>query len=150
MTDDPLALPALRLRHEAALGMVSLAVAEAQARDEPQCVTIVDIGGVVIAQLRMDGARLNALAISQTKARTCRAPARPAVRRAECEAVCLSGCLACRPPAVRRAVWPALRRPRAFRELWRSRGHHLQGPWQSGRGTFVKPLGPTLLCTKYV
>ena len=32
--------------------------------------TIVDIGGVVIAQLRMDGARLNALAISQTKART--------------------------------------------------------------------------------
>ena len=70
MTDDPLALPALRLRHEAALGMVSLAVAEAQARDEPQCVTIVDIGGVVIAQLRMDGARLNALAISQTKART--------------------------------------------------------------------------------
>ena len=70
MIDDPLALPALRLRHEAALGMISLAIAEARLREEPQCVTIVDTGGVVIAQLRMDGARLNALVISQTKART--------------------------------------------------------------------------------
>ncbi|MEZ5812853.1 MAG: heme-binding protein [Rhizobiaceae bacterium] len=70
MSEDLLSLPALRLRHEAALEMMRLAAQEALNRSEPQCITIVDVGGVVICQLRMDGARLNALAISETKART--------------------------------------------------------------------------------
>jgi len=70
MTEDILANPTLRLRHTAALQMLSLAMAEADARAEPQCITIVDAGGTVIAQVRMDGARLNALAISVTKAVT--------------------------------------------------------------------------------
>lgn len=70
MTSDPLARPALRLRHDAALGMVTLATKAAQAADQPQCITVVDSGGTVIAQLRMDGARLNALRISEIKART--------------------------------------------------------------------------------
>lgn len=70
MSQDPLALPALRLKHSAALEMLQLAASEADRRKEPQCITIVDVGGTVICQLRMDGARLNALAISETKART--------------------------------------------------------------------------------
>jgi uncharacterized protein GlcG (DUF336 family) len=70
MSDDPLALSAPRLRHDAALRMVTLAAETAEAAGEPQCITVVDAGGTVIAQLRMDGARLNALAISETKART--------------------------------------------------------------------------------
>lgn len=77
---DSLSLPALRLRHRAALDMVALAMAEADRQGEPQCVTICDAGGTVIAQVRMDGARLNALALSETKARTAastRAPSGP-------------------------------------------------------------------------
>jgi uncharacterized protein GlcG (DUF336 family) len=70
MTDEFLALSTRRLRHGAALKMLSLAVATAEQAGEPQCVTIVDAGGTVIAQVRMDRARLNALAISETKART--------------------------------------------------------------------------------
>ena len=67
---DDLARPTLRLSHRAALDMVRLAADEAERLEEPQCITVVDTGGTVIAQLRMDGARLNALAISETKART--------------------------------------------------------------------------------
>ena len=70
MTDDPLGRPALRLRHAAALEMLALAARAAEAAGQPQCITLVDAGGTVIAQLRMDGARLNALAISEVKART--------------------------------------------------------------------------------
>lgn len=70
MTEDTLAHPTLRLRHNAALNMLSAAMAEADRRAEPQCITIVDTGGTVIAQVRMDGARLNALALSVTKAVT--------------------------------------------------------------------------------
>lgn len=70
MASDPLALAAPRLRHAAALEMLALAVRAAEAVGQPQCVTLVDAGGTVVAQLRMDGARLNALAISETKART--------------------------------------------------------------------------------
>lgn len=70
MTEDTLARPVLRLRHGAALEMLSLAAAAAERAGEPQCITVVDAGGTVVAQLRMDGARLNALALSETKART--------------------------------------------------------------------------------
>ncbi|TDL81181.1 heme-binding protein [Palleronia sediminis] len=70
MTDDPLAIHSLRLRHAAALEMLYAAAREAELIGEPQCITIVNRDGVVLAQLRMDGARLNALAISETKART--------------------------------------------------------------------------------
>ncbi len=70
MTSDLLAHPALRLRHAAALRMLTLATEAAQAADQPQCITVVDTGGTVIVQLRMDGARLNALRISEVKART--------------------------------------------------------------------------------
>lgn len=77
---DTLAVPALRLAHRAALDMIALAMAEADRLGEPQCITICDAGGTVVAQVRMDGARLNALALSETKARTAastRAPSGP-------------------------------------------------------------------------
>jgi uncharacterized protein GlcG (DUF336 family) len=70
MIDDPLALSAPRLRHAAALEMVARAAKAAEALAQPQCITVVDAGGTIIAQLRMDGGRLNALAISETKARS--------------------------------------------------------------------------------
>lgn len=70
MGEDTLALPSVRLRHTAALQMLTVAAEAAHEAQEPQCITIVDAGGTVIIQLRMDGARLNALAISETKART--------------------------------------------------------------------------------
>lgn len=68
MDDLTLSLP--RLRHDAALRMVMLAAEAATAAGVPQCITVTDAGGTVIAQLRMDGARLNALQISMVKART--------------------------------------------------------------------------------
>ena len=67
---DRLALPSPRLRHGAALEMLARAAAAALRLGQPQCITVVDAGGAVIAQVRMDGGRLNALAISETKART--------------------------------------------------------------------------------
>lgn len=67
---DDLAIPTLRLSHAGALRMLTLAMEEADRRAEPQCITVCDAAGTVIAQVRMDGARLNALAISETKART--------------------------------------------------------------------------------
>lgn len=70
MPEDTLARPALLLRHQTALSMLSLAAAAAEAMGKPQCITLCDAGGTTIAQLRMDGARLNALAISEIKART--------------------------------------------------------------------------------
>ncbi len=59
-----------RLSHAAALAMLGLAEAAARAAGQPQCITVCDAGGTTVAQLRMDGARLNALAISAVKART--------------------------------------------------------------------------------
>lgn len=67
---DTLAMQVPRLRHAAALQMVARAMAAATAANQPQCITICDAGGEVIAQVRMDGARLNALRISAVKART--------------------------------------------------------------------------------
>jgi uncharacterized protein GlcG (DUF336 family) len=69
MTND-LAAPTLRLTHHGALRMLGAALDCADRLAEPQCVTICDVGGTVIAQCRMTGARLNALAISETKARS--------------------------------------------------------------------------------
>ncbi len=69
-TKDDLTLTQPRLRHDAALRMVMLAADAATAAGVPQCITVCDAGGTVIAQLRMDGARLNALHISAVKART--------------------------------------------------------------------------------
>ena len=67
---DDLTLSLPRLRHDAALQMVMLAADAATVAGVPQCITVADAGGTVIAQLRMDGARLNALHISAVKART--------------------------------------------------------------------------------
>ena len=70
MEPDDLALNLPRLRHDAALRMLMLAAEAATNAGVPQCITVTDAGGTVIAQLRMDGARLNALQISAVKART--------------------------------------------------------------------------------
>ena len=70
MSEIDLTVPARRLTHFAALRMLERAIAEAERQGEPQCVTLVNVDGTIIAQLRMDGARLNALAISEVKART--------------------------------------------------------------------------------
>ncbi len=74
MTDDhfsdTLAVLLPRLRHAAALQMMARAIEAATAANQPQCITICDAGGEVIVQVRMDGARLNALRISAVKART--------------------------------------------------------------------------------
>jgi uncharacterized protein GlcG (DUF336 family) len=63
-------IPSLRLRHRAALAMLDRAVRQAEEMGVPQCVTVMDAGGVRIVAVRMDGARLNAARIADAKART--------------------------------------------------------------------------------
>ena len=59
-----------RLTHHAVLAMLSAAVAKAEDIGQPQCIVIVDASGVVLAQLRMTGAKYLSLKSAQAKART--------------------------------------------------------------------------------
>ena len=90
MEQDDLALALPRLRHDAALQMVMRAVAAATAAGVPPCITITDASGIVIARLRMDGARLNALHISVAKAVTAASTGAPTSEGAEDLAVAMA------------------------------------------------------------
>ncbi len=60
----------LRLTHEGALKALQAAVEEARAMEQPQCISIVDSGGHLVAFVRMDGAFHMSLETSLRKART--------------------------------------------------------------------------------
>src|SRR6056297_227432 len=62
--------PTLCLTHRAALAMLEAAVSRAEALGQPHCVVIVDASGVVVAQLRMTGAKFLSLKSARAKART--------------------------------------------------------------------------------
>ncbi len=59
-----------KLTHVAALKMLDAAVQKADEIGQPQCIVIVDASGVVLAQLRMDGARFLSLKSATAKAET--------------------------------------------------------------------------------
>ncbi|MBC7779559.1 MAG: heme-binding protein [Proteobacteria bacterium] len=61
-------VPHLKLTHEGALKMLAAGIAKAQAMGQPQCITIVDDGGHLLAFVRMDGARVLSIDSSRKKA----------------------------------------------------------------------------------
>ena len=63
-------VPHLKLTHEGALKMLRAAVAKAQEMKQPQCITITDDGGHLLAFVRMDGARVLSTDSSLKKAMT--------------------------------------------------------------------------------
>jgi glc operon protein GlcG len=50
--------PTLRLTHAGALAVLHAAVAKAAAIGVPQCIAVVDVGGNLLAFVRMDGAKV--------------------------------------------------------------------------------------------
>jgi len=60
----------LKLTHEGALKMLAAGIARATAMGQPQCITIVDDGGHLLAFARMDGARVLSIDSSRKKALT--------------------------------------------------------------------------------
>lgn len=60
----------IELTHEAALEMLTAAVAAAEASGQPQCIVIVDKSGESIATLRMTGSKYLSLLSARAKART--------------------------------------------------------------------------------
>jgi glc operon protein GlcG len=62
--------PFLKLTVEGAQKMVAAAAAKAKEIGQPQCITIVDTGGHMIAFLRMDGAYVQSIDSSMRKAMT--------------------------------------------------------------------------------
>jgi uncharacterized protein GlcG (DUF336 family) len=63
-------IPHLKLTHEGALNMLRAGVAKALEMKQPQCITIVDDGGNLLAFVRMDGARVLSIDSSRKKALT--------------------------------------------------------------------------------
>ena len=66
----PDVVPHARLTHEGALKILNAAIAKAQAMGVPQCITIVDDGGHLLAFTRMDGAKVLSIDSSLKKAMT--------------------------------------------------------------------------------
>ena len=62
--------PSLRLTSEGAMKMLQAAMAKANAMGVPQCITIVDTGGNMLAFSRMDGAFVLSIDSSMVKAMT--------------------------------------------------------------------------------
>ncbi len=62
--------PFLKLTDEGARKIVAAAAAKATAIGQPQCITVVDTGGHMIAFLRMDGAFVQSIDSSMRKAMT--------------------------------------------------------------------------------
>jgi uncharacterized protein GlcG (DUF336 family) len=62
--------PSLKLTVEGAQKMVAAAAAKAKEIGQPQCITVVDTGGHLIAFLRMDGAFVQSIDSSMRKAMT--------------------------------------------------------------------------------
>lgn len=72
--------PSLKLAHAAALKALTAGIAKAAAMNQPQCITVVDDGGNLLAAVRMDGAKLVSLDSSHNKAvsaASARAPTGP-------------------------------------------------------------------------
>jgi len=62
--------PHLKLTHEGALKMLRAGIAKAQEMKQPQCITITDDGGHLLAFCRMDGAKILSIDSSHKKAMT--------------------------------------------------------------------------------
>jgi len=62
--------PALKLTHEAAIALIRAATDHAMSMGQPQCISVVDEGGSLLAFVRMDGARVTAIDSSRHKAET--------------------------------------------------------------------------------
>ncbi|HZQ73606.1 MAG TPA: heme-binding protein [Burkholderiales bacterium] len=63
-------VPHLKLTHEGALKMLRAAVAKATEMKQPQCISITDDGGHLLAFVRMDGAKVLSIDSSLKKAMT--------------------------------------------------------------------------------
>lgn len=63
-------LPHLKLTHEGALKMLRAGIAKALEMKQPQCITITDDGGHLLAFVRMDGAKVLSIDSSRKKAMT--------------------------------------------------------------------------------
>ena len=62
--------PHLKLTHEGALKMLQAGIAKALDMKQPQCITITDDGGHLLAFVRMNGAKVLSIDSSHNKART--------------------------------------------------------------------------------
>ena len=60
----------LKLTHEGAMRLLNAAIAKAKDMDVPQCISIVDAGGHLLALTRMDGAFAMSIETSLMKAMT--------------------------------------------------------------------------------
>ena len=63
-------VPHLKLTHDGALKMLRAAVAKALEMKQPQCISITDDGGHLLAFVRMDGAKVLSIDSSLKKAMT--------------------------------------------------------------------------------
>lgn len=63
-------VPHLKLTHEGALKMLRAGIEKALEMKQPQCITIVDDGGHLLAFVRMDGGRVLSVDSSRKKAIT--------------------------------------------------------------------------------
>ena len=63
-------VPSLRLTYAGAAKILNAAIAKAEAMRVPQCITVVDEGGHILAFARMDEARVQSIDSSNAKART--------------------------------------------------------------------------------
>ena len=63
-------VPHFKLTHEGALKMLAAGIAKANAMGQPQCITITDDGGHLLAFVRMDGAKVLSIDSSRKKAMT--------------------------------------------------------------------------------
>jgi uncharacterized protein GlcG (DUF336 family) len=63
-------VPHAKLTHEGALKVLHAAIEKAKAMGVPQCITIVDDGGHLLAFTRMDGAKVLSIDSSMKKAMT--------------------------------------------------------------------------------
>jgi uncharacterized protein GlcG (DUF336 family) len=63
-------LPHLKLTHEGAFKMLRAGIAKALEMQQPQCITITDDGGHLLAFVRMDGAKVLSIDSSHKKALT--------------------------------------------------------------------------------
>ncbi len=66
----PDVVPHAKLTHEGALKILHAAIEKAKAMGVPQCITIVDDGGHLLAFTRMDGAKVLSIDSSMKKAMT--------------------------------------------------------------------------------
>jgi glc operon protein GlcG len=63
-------VPHLKLTHDGALRMLRAGIAKALEMKQPQCITITDDGGHLLAFVRMDGAKVLSIDSSHKKAMT--------------------------------------------------------------------------------